>query len=216
MHAARASSAVDPFSSFYSVLLPAGISHTLNQNATLTLNYSTDADPTLINVYYYNGVEYLLEGANRVIDTVNHTISVSVSHFSTFVVLQNNSQVVVVNGDASSAGDLSVMNFPNPFDLQTKTKTLNHGGGTTSLTTDGTIIRYEIPTGMAGPAKIDIYNVVGEKVRSLDLGIAPTGTFQYVAWDGKNDSGHKVASGVYIGVLKVGSAKKFWKMAVIK
>ena len=41
-------------------------------------------------------------------------------------------------------------------------------------------------------------------------------TFQYLAWDGKNDSGKKVASGVYIGVLKVGSAKKFFKMAVIK
>jgi hypothetical protein len=37
-----------------------------------------------------------------------------------------------------------------------------------------------------------------------------------VAWDGKNDSGNKVASGIYIGILKVGGNKAYWKMAVIK
>ena len=41
--------------------------------------------------------------------------------------------------------DIEVFNFPNPFDLQTKTKTLTHGGTTTTLSTDGTIIRYSIP-----------------------------------------------------------------------
>ena len=38
----------------------------------------------------------------------------------------------------------------------------------------------------------------------------------YVDWDGRNSSGNKVASGVYVGVLKVGGVKKIWKMAVIK
>src|SRR5581483_10236580 len=142
---------------------------------------------------------------------VNRTISVSVSHFSTFVVLQNSAQVIVVNGDASDSSVLEVMNFPNPFDLQTKTKTLSHGGNTSSLTTDGTIIRYNIPAADAGAATIDIFNVAGEKVRTIHLGIPPTGTYQYVAWDGKNDYGNKVASGVYIGEMKAGGAKKFWK-----
>ena len=209
-------SSISPFSSFYSVLLPAGISHSLNQNATLTLNYDTNADPTQINAYYFNGTEYLLENNSRVIDTVNHTISVSVSHFSTFVVLQNNAPVITVTGDGVSGGVLDVFNFPNPFDLQTKTKYLIHGDGTASLTTDGTIIRYTIPAANGGPATIDIYDVVGEKVRSIDLGIPTTDKYQYQVWDGRNDSGNKVASGVYIGVLKVGGAKKFWKMAVIK
>jgi len=210
------SGTVSPFSSFYSVLLPAGISHTLNQNASLSLNYNTDADPTQINVYFFNGTEYLIENKNRTIDPVNHTISVSVSHFSTFVVLQNNLPVILVNGDNASGGDIDVFNFPNPFDLQTKTKTLNHGGTTSSLTTDGTIIRYVVPSTMVGPAHIDVYDVVGEKVRSIDLGTPSGGVYNYVDWDGRNSSGNKVASGVYVGVLKVGGAKKFWKMAVIK
>ena len=58
--------------------------------------------------------------------------------------------------------------------------------------------------------------MAGEKVRTINLGIPPTGTYQYVAWDGKNDYGNKVASGVYIGEIKAGGAKAFWKMAVIK
>ena len=115
---------INPLSSFYSVLLPAGISHSLNQNATLTLNYSSDADPTLINMYYFNGTEYLIENNSRTIDPVNHTISVSVSHFSTFVVLPNNAPVIVVGGATTGVGDMEVFNFPNPFDLQAKTKTL--------------------------------------------------------------------------------------------
>src|SRR5206468_2738589 len=100
------SAAVNPLSSFYSVLLPAGISHTLNQNATLTLNYNTNADPTLINVYFHNRTEYLIESSNRVIDTVNHTISVSVSHFSTFVILQNNLPVILVSGSSSTVSGI--------------------------------------------------------------------------------------------------------------
>jgi len=123
---------------------------------------------------------------------------------------------VTVDGDASSGADIEVFNFPNPFDLTTKTETLNHGGTTASLPTDGTIIRYAIPAAKAGAAQIDIFNVVGEKVRTIDLGVPAADFTHYVAWDGKNDSGRKVASGVYVGILKVGGEKKFWKMAVIK
>ena len=85
------------------------------------------------------------------------------------------------------------------------------------MSTNGTIIRYFIPTSMAtGAAVIDIYDVVGEKVRSLNLGVPTGDTYNYVAWDGQNSSGHNVASGIYIGELKVGGNKGFFKMAVIK
>ncbi len=215
MQTAKASAAVNPLSSFYSVLLPQGLSHSLNQTSFLTLTYDAHADPNQINVYFYNGTEYLIEQNLRTVDTVNHTITVGVSHFSTFVVLEN-SQPVIVVGAASSGGSIDVFNFPNPFDLQTKTKTLNRGGTTATLTTDGTIIRYFIPAGLVGASHIDIFNVVGEKVRSIDLGTPAGDTYNYVAWDGKNDSGNKVASGVYIGELKSGGSKAFWKMAVIK
>ncbi len=216
MKAAHASATINPLSSFYSVLLPAGLSHTLNQSATLTLQYDTGADPSAINIYYFDGSKYLIENANRTIDAVNRTITVNVSHFSTFVVLQNSLPVVITDGDSGSAADIKVFNFPNPFDLTAKTKTLNHGGSTSTMDTTGTIVRYLLPAGKGGRAHLDIFNVVGEKVRSIDLGNASEDIYHYVAWDGKNDSGNNVASGVYVGLLKVGDHKKTWKMAVIK
>jgi len=47
---------------------------------------------------------------------------------------------------------------------------------------------------MVGPAHIDVYDVVGEKVRSIDLGTPSGGVYNYVDWDGRNSSGNKVAS----------------------
>lgn len=215
---AAAASTVNPLSSFYSVLLPAGLSHTLNTAATLTLQYDSGADPTTLNVYYYDetGKKYLIENNSRSIDTVNRTISVNVSHFSTFVVLQNSASVVFLDGTASAEGQIEVFNFPNPFDLQPKTKTLSSKGGSASMSTDGTIIRYTFPASKAGRASIEIFDITGNKVRGIDLGTPTAATYHYVTWDGKNDSGSKVASGVYLGVLKVGGEKKVWKMAVIK
>lgn len=216
MKAAHASATINPLSSFYSVLLPAGLSHTLQETATLTLQYDSGSDPNAINIYYFDGSKYLLESTNRTIDTVNRTITVSVSHFSTFVVLENSLPVVITDGDAGSAADLQAFNFPNPFDLSAKTKTLNHGGSTSTMDTTGTIIRYLIPSGKSGAATLEIYNVAGDKVRAISLGSPAADTYHYVSWDGKNDSGNNVASGVYVGMLKVGGAKKTWKMAVIK
>jgi len=216
MTVARSQATVNPLSSFYSILLPAGLSHSLNQTALLTLNYSSTADPTQINVYFFDGTRYIIQNSGRTVDPLNHTITVGVSHFSTFVVLQNSTPVIEVTGGSTSGGAIEVFNFPNPFNLQTKTETLTHGGTTASMSTDGTIIRYVIPSSMVGPAVIDIYDVVGEKVQSIDLGTPSGGTFNYVTWDGRNKSGNKVASGIYIGILKVNGNKAFFKMAVIK
>jgi hypothetical protein len=216
MNVAHTETGVNPLSSFYSILLPAGLSHSLNQTAYLTLSYDTTADPTQINVYYFDGTEYLLQNSGRTVDTVNHTITIGVSHFSTFVVLQNSAPVIVVNGGSGTGADIDVFNFPNPFDLQTKTESLTHGGSQGAMSTDGTIIRYFVPAADVGVATIRIYDVVGEKVRTISLGTPTADSYGYVAWDGRNDAGNKVASGVYIGVLDVGGTKKFWKMAVIK
>ena len=216
--ASAAASSINPLSSFYSILLPQGVSHSLNQTAYLTLNYDSTADPNLLNVYYYNGTQYFLQNTNRVIDAVNHTITVGVNHFSTFVVLQNAAPVIVPGGSGAAGADVSVFNFPKIRlrSLQTKTLALNHTDAQTSITTDGTVIRCFVPASKVGPATLRIYDVVGKKVRTLDLGVLAADVYTYVAWDGTNDAGKRVASGVYVGVLDVGGTKKFWKMAVIK
>ncbi len=210
--------AVSPFSDFYEVLLPAGISHTLKKDALLTLHYdATVADPSKINVYYFdpgNNV-FLLEANKRVLDTKNKTITVAVNHASTFVVLQNNAPVVGAND--YTGREIIVYNFPNPFNLKTKTVALSNAPSAPTQTISGTMIKYALPVGKTGTVKIEIYTMVGELVRTI-VNDSPTGgAYYYLEWDGKNDGGKNVASGVYLARMTLnGGEEKFFKMAVIK
>jgi flagellar hook assembly protein FlgD len=78
------------------------------------------------------------------------------------------------------------------------------------------VIRAALPVGAGGGASVRIYNVAGERVRTLDLGNLSGGAYYYQAWDGRNDGGRDAATGVYLGVLKVGGRTKTFKMALIK
>ena len=54
-----------------------------------------------------------------------------------------------------------------------------------------------------GLVDIVIYNIMGQEIRSLVSGNQQEGTHT-VVWDGLNDRGDQVSSGVYITRLKVG------------
>lgn len=227
-------SVVTPFSAFYDIFLPAGIKHELKNKARITISYdaslSTSAPLTNLNIWYFNYAtqRYELEEDGKEIDTTNNTVSALVDHFSVFVVLASTPLYTSTSAFAGAA--IEVFNFPNPFNLETKTKSLNlnAGGGSYSsgavqVTTRGTIIRVGVPRGVSGPGKIVIYNLAGEIVREYDCGyldgaagVSGYGTYYYFEWDGRNGAGREVASDVYIGEMKIGGQKKFWKMAVVK
>ncbi len=66
-------------------------------------------------------------------------------------------------------------NYPNPFNPATR-------------------IRYRIQ--QPGQVRLEVVNVRGQRIRTLVQGFQGTGTYQ-VMWDGTNQQGHAVASGVY-------------------
>jgi len=66
-------------------------------------------------------------------------------------------------------------NYPNPFN-------------------PSTTIRYQLPVG--SEVHLEIYDVLGQKVRRLVSGLRPAG-FHRVAWDSRDDGGKAVAAGVY-------------------
>ncbi|MFQ5675889.1 MAG: FlgD immunoglobulin-like domain containing protein, partial [bacterium] len=72
-------------------------------------------------------------------------------------------------------------NYPNPFNPETQ-------------------IKFELPE----PAHVTlkVYNVLGKKVRTLVNGDFEA-NFHTVRWDGKNDSGKDLSSGVYIYTIQV-------------
>jgi hypothetical protein len=66
-----------------------------------------------------------------------------------------------------------------------------------------------------GPVEIMIYDVNGRQVKTLVKGAMDAGTHQ-VVWDGTNDSGHKVGSGVFWSQMKSGSFTSNKKMVILK
>ncbi|MBI4397442.1 MAG: carboxypeptidase regulatory-like domain-containing protein [Elusimicrobia bacterium] len=216
--AARLAPSVSPFSAFYDIFLPAGVSHMLKKEALLTLQYdATVTDPSKINIYYFddgNNV-FLLESTKRKVDTKNRTITVAVNHASTFVVLQNNAPIVGAN--TYTGREILLHNFPNPFNLKTKTVSLTNSPSSPTQSIEGTMIKYALPSAKSGTVKIEIYNMAGELVRTITESASSGGTYYYTPWDGKNDGGKKVASGVYVVRFTLnGGDEKFFKMAVLK
>ncbi|MFA5140017.1 MAG: FlgD immunoglobulin-like domain containing protein [Elusimicrobiota bacterium] len=207
-----------PLSAFYDIMLPLGVRTVLSRPAQISLQYEAGADPGRLNVYWYNPAAnaYILQqdvtGAGAAVDSVNRTVTINVDHLSTFVLFD--AAVAAIAGNAFAGGDIEAFNFPNPFDLSAKAVTPIHGAAV--QTVRGTLIRFTLPAQMSGEGSLRIYDVTGARVRTLALGALVGGLYYYQEWDGRNDSGRDVGSGVYIGQIQVGGRSAFFKMAVIK
>ncbi len=215
----QASSGVSAVSAFYDVFLPLGIRTQLKKPAVVTLTYdisqSTSTTPDQLNIYFFNPAtqKFELENRNKVINVENKTVSVTVNHFSVFVVLAAAPifQVAGFTGD-----DIRVWNFPNPFDCVTKTLSVDPAFGALTTSAQGTLIHIGVPAGGASQLTTDIYNTAGELVTKLDSGQVNGGQHVYVNWNCHTQGGRNVSSGVYFGNVKWGGKSKFFKMAVIK
>ncbi len=85
-------------------------------------------------------------------------------------------------------------NYPNPFNPTTS-------------------IAYDIAK--SGKVTLKVYNLLGQEVRSLVNEFQNEGRFQ-VIWDGKNNAGSSVSTGMYIYRLQVGDFVSTKKMNLIK
>ncbi len=79
-------------------------------------------------------------------------------------------------------------------------------------------IPYELAEN--APVSMEIYNVSGQLVRTLHIGIQNRGRYvtkdKAIHWDGRTQSGERAASGVYFYVLKAGDYVSMRKMAILK
>lgn len=209
---------VRPAGPYYDVLLGTSVPTRLARPAVLTLAASAGRDPAGLNVYWYNEAAnaFVLQqdanGAPLAVDAANRTVSLAVDHFSTFVLFD--AAAAVISGNAYGGGELTAYNFPNPFDLAVKTVTPIHGAAQGAVR--GTMIRVAVPAGVDGDARIMVFSAAGERVKTISLGTISGGRSYYQPWDGTNDSGRDVASGLYVAHVKVGSRSAFFKMAVLK
>lgn len=87
-----------------------------------------------------------------------------------------------------------LQNYPNPFNPET-------------------VINYQ--TRLDGPVELVVYNLSGEKVRVLLNGARPAGNYE-ARWNGTDDWGNRVSSGMYIYRLKSGNFVLSRKMVLLQ
>ena len=108
-------------------------------------------------------------------------------------------QTVSTRLSASPAETSLLPNYPNPFNPETW-----------------------IPYQLAKPAEVNvsIYSADGKLVRTLELGQMPAGAYadkdRAAYWDGQNEQGEPVASGVYFYTLTAGEFSATRKMVIRK
>ena len=88
-------------------------------------------------------------------------------------------------------------NYPNPFNASTT-------------------IRFSIPDrGVAVPVALSVHNATGQRVATLAAGEFNPGQYK-ATWDGVDQSGHGVASGVYYYRLTAGEFRQSRQMTLLK
>ena len=116
-------------------------------------------------------------------------------------------EISSIDGQLSQVSDLAsitlkalpsvyglAQNYPNPFNPTTT-------------------IEYSIP--QSGNVNLTIWNMAGQKVRTL-VNESQAPSYYKIVWDGKNDMGQSVGTGMYFYKLVSGSYSKIQKMQLIK
>lgn len=85
-------------------------------------------------------------------------------------------------------------NFPNPFNPETT-------------------IQFSLRD--PGVTQLSIFNALGQRVRVLENSFFPSGTHR-IAWDGKNDHGELVPSGIYFMKIRTATWHETRKMVLMK
>ena len=102
-------------------------------------------------------------------------------------------------GDVQPKDTLLAQNFPNPFNPETW-------------------MPYQLSK--STDVTIQIYDISGRLVRTLELGWKPTGAYMTRAsaayWDGRNELGERVASGTYFYTLQTRDFAATRRMVILK
>ena len=85
-------------------------------------------------------------------------------------------------------------NYPNPFNPETQ-------------------ICYSLKT--EGPVRLEVYNLVGQHIRTLVNETQEMGSFE-IKWDGKDDKGNLMPSGIYVCKMTAGNIERSMRMTFMR
>jgi hypothetical protein len=192
-----------------------------NPNAPFTVDYCelidaaqgihVSGDYAYVANYIYGGVQvfYIANPQNPVLfgwyqRTGCFAMSVTSSENHIYVadgiagIQIYNNLFIQVNTDDEivHANKIQSWNYPNPFNPTT-------------------IIRFNLTTECTEFTELQIYNLKGQKVKQL-VSERLTGSEHSIEWDGTNDDGKPVSSGVYFYKIKSGGKSLNRKMLLLK
>jgi hypothetical protein len=102
--------------------------------------------------------------------------------------------VVIVGGLKAGSSEVGLSNYPNPFN-------------------PSTTISFEVP--VTSRVNLSIYNVLGQKIITLKDEVMAAGPYE-VEWNGTDENGRSVSTGIYFYRLTVGDDVVSKKMMLIK
>ena len=124
------------------------------------------------------------------VDPQGNPINFNVENYNFIVSVESPNE----NPDDIPASFQLFQNYPNPFNPETH-------------------IRFQIPKQTLVTLKI--FDVLGHEINTLCNGKKPGGSYQ-VNWDGRNNEGKKVTSGIYIYRIQAGEFVESKKMILLQ
>jgi len=116
-------------------------------------------------------------------------------HLGEFEVFYNEATTSTLSDPALIPKEFRLsQNYPNPFNPSAS-------------------IKFELPKECH--AKLEVYNILGEKIRTLINGKRNAGIYE-IKWDGKNKGGLTMPSGVYLYILSADQHREVKKMILAK
>jgi len=153
-----------------------------------TLNSAGAQAHVVLSGFSFDQIRDDRAGANGgVLDRVHHLYDV-------LVYLENTPSVPTAAKPTPFVNSLS-QNYPNPFNPQTS---------------------IEFTVKNRAPVVLKVYNVAGQLVRTLVNDTREPGIVHAITWDGRNDAGQSVSSGVYFYKLVTTGFTQTKKMVLLK
>ncbi len=182
------------FSSIYT-LSPVG--YELNKPAILKIYIDpaviSSISPGDLTIAYWDGARWV--GLNSVVSSSGGFITAEIYKLGQFVVTRKSEVTAVEQPTVEIPQKFELyQNYPNPFNPSTS-------------------IMFDLPSDEFVTLKI--YNIIGQEVRTLVNEFKNAGRYT-ITWDGKDNTGKLVPSGIYFYRITAGNFSKTLKMVLTK
>ncbi len=151
------------------------------------------SDESLLHLFRYDDAAFEWQAQNDILDVTENTVFVAgVTEFSTWAF--TGSASVTDSEDHSPTASVLYQNYPNPFNPVTQ-------------------IQYSLKE--SGHVRLAVYDVTGRSVAILVNEVQESGN-RTVTWNGQDQAGRQVASGMYFYQLIAGEYTSTKKMILLR